>query len=85
MDYVWELIEQAPQIPVRAVYGQIEKMSHQPQFLEEVKKQDWQAGLALDLFTPIESIEAESWEWLDGVLLMAVEAGAQGQKLNNLI
>lgn len=79
MDYVWELIEHQAQLPIRAVYGQIEKMSYQENFLEEVKKQGWQAGLALNLFTPVESIHDNAWEWLDGVLLMAVEAGEQGQ------
>lgn len=85
MDFVWELIEHQKDLPVRAVYGQIEKMSYQNQFLEEVKKHDWHAGLALNLYTPVESIEDDAWEWLDAVLLMAVEAGAQGQKFNDLV
>lgn len=79
MDYVWELLEHQPQLPVRAVYGQIEKMSNQENFLEMVQKQGWQAGLALNLYTPVSSIDEAAWEWLDGVLLMAVEAGEQGQ------
>jgi len=85
MDYVWELVEHQQSFPIRAVYGQIEKMSHQTDFLEEVKKQGWQAGLALNLFTPISSIEQSAWNYLDEVLLMAVEAGAQGRVFNNLV
>jgi len=85
MDYVWEMIEQAKELPIRAVYGQIERMSDQFQFLEEVKKQNWQAGLALDLFTPVESLDDDAWQWLDTVLLMSVEAGAQGQRFNHLV
>ena len=82
MDYVWELIDCGQRLPTFSVIAQIEKMSNQADFLEEVKKVGWQAGLALDLFTPLENIEKASWEHLDHVLLMAVEAGAQGQNFN---
>ena len=82
MDYVWELEEYCRHLPIRAVFGQIEKMTYQEAFLEEIKKQDWRAGLALDLFTPIESIDENSWEWMDAILLLGVEAGASGQEQN---
>jgi ribulose-phosphate 3-epimerase len=85
MDYVWELIECGKRLPTRSVIGQIEKMSYQLDFLEEIRKADWKAGLALDLFTPLESIDDASWEYLDHVLLMAVEAGQQGQDFNGLV
>lgn len=85
MDYVWELIECGKRLPTRSVIGQIERMSQQSDFLEEVKKAGWQTGLALDLFTPLENIEDSSWETLDQVLLMAVEAGQQGQVFNKLV
>jgi pentose-5-phosphate-3-epimerase len=80
MDYVWELEEYCRHLPIRAVFGQIEKMTYQEAFLEEVKKQEWRAGLALDLYTPIESIDSSSWEWMDALLLLGVEAGASGQR-----
>ena len=79
MDYVWELEEYCRHLPIRAVFGQIEKMTYQEAFLEEIKKQDWRAGLALDLYTPLESIDENSWEWMDAILLLGVEAGASGQ------
>ncbi len=85
MDYVWEMEEYCRHLPIRAVYGQIEKMSYQEAFLEEVKKQDWKAGLALDLYTPIEAIDENSWDWMDAILLMGVEAGASGQVQNPLL
>lgn len=85
MDYVWELIDCGQQLPTQAVIGQIEKMSYQLDFLEEIKQAGWQAGLAINLFTPLENIEEHAWEYLDQVLLMAVEAGAQGQTFNSLI
>jgi ribulose-phosphate 3-epimerase len=85
MDYVWEMEEHAKQLPIRAVYGQVEKMSYQEAFLEEVKKQDWKAGLALNLYTPVEEITDDAWDWSDSILLMAVEAGEQGQSFNSLV
>lgn len=85
MDYVWEMEEYCRHLPIRAVFGQIEKMSYQEAFLEEVKKQDWRAGLALDLYTPLESIEVNGWDWMDGLLLLGVEAGASGQKQSPLL
>lgn len=85
MDYVWELIDCGQKLPTQSVIGQIEKMSHQLDFLEEIKKAGWQAGLAINLFTPLENIEDSAWEYLDQVLLMAVEAGAQGQTFNSLV
>ena len=85
MDYVWELIDCGQKLPTQSVIGQIEKMSYQLDFLEEIKKAGWQAGLAINLFTPLENIEKHAWEYLDQVLLMAVEAGAQGQTFNSLI
>lgn len=85
MDYVWELEEFAPRLPIRAVYGQIERMSYQEAFLEEVKKHNWQAGLAVDLFTPLSSITPESWDWLDTLLLLSVEAGEQGQPFQSSV
>jgi ribulose-phosphate 3-epimerase len=57
-------------------------MSYQESFLEEIKKQNWQAGLALNLFTPIESINSDSWDWMDAILLLGVEAGTSGQVQN---
>ena len=85
MDYVWELIDCGQQLPTQSVTGQVEKMSRQAAFLEEVKRAGWQAGLALNLHTPVESIEDTAWEYLDHILLMAVEAGEQGQTFNQSI
>ena len=82
MDSVYELIEYAKLVPVRAVIGQVERMSKQAFFLEEIEKHEWQAGLSLDIFTPLEAIDDDSWQYLKVVQLMGVEAGAQGQAFN---
>lgn len=85
MDIVFELIEQEKILPVRAVIAQVERMSNQQFFLEEVQKHDWVPGLSLDIFTPLEAIEEESWQYIKVVQLMAVEAGFQGQDFNPLV
>ncbi len=82
LDYVLELVAVKDVMPVRALIGQIERMSNQSFFVEEVQKQGWKAGLALDLFTPVEEIDEAAWNNLDIVLLMAVEAGYQGQQFH---
>lgn len=79
LDFVNEIIEFKANLPVRAVIGQLERMSHQDHFLEEVEKHGWLPGLSLDVYTPLEAIDDDSWEFLKVVQLMAVEAGSQGQ------
>jgi ribulose-phosphate 3-epimerase len=79
LDYVWELAAQQPQLPVRAVFGQVERMSEQEAFLQAVGEQKWEAGLALDLETPLDSLDDHVWSKLESVLLMAVPMGSQGR------
>ena len=85
MDIVFELLENKNEVPVRAVIGQVERMSNQHFFLEEVQKQEWLPGLSLDLFTPVEAIDETSWQYVKVIQLMGVEAGFQGQKFNELV
>ncbi len=79
LDFVFETIAQEEHdLPVRAVIGQLERMSSQEHFIESVRKQDWQVGLSLDIFTPLDTIEDESFVNVDIVQLMAINAGQQG-------
>ncbi|HYD35052.1 MAG TPA: hypothetical protein VD999_03205 [Vitreimonas sp.] len=82
MDYVFEAEAVKTYLPIRAVIAQIEHMSYQTSFLEEVKKQNWQAGLALDIFTPLDEVEEACWRQLDIIQLMGNEAGFQGEDLH---
>ena len=82
MDYLHELISVKSQLPVRAVIAQVEKMSHQQDFLEEAKRHGFLAGLSLDLFTPLEQLESESLDGLNVLQVMGVRAGFQGQEFN---
>ncbi|MDQ3008911.1 MAG: hypothetical protein M3Q81_04945 [bacterium] len=85
MDTVFELITAKDILPVRAVIGQVEHMSSQRNFVEEVKKHGWKPGLAIDMYTPVEELEEDVLLEVDVVLLMGVEAGAQGQNFNRLV
>jgi ribulose-phosphate 3-epimerase len=80
LDYVFELLEYRDHLPIRAVIAQIERMSSQPTFIDQVKKTGWLVGFSLDLFTPVESIQSTELEELDIVQLMSIEAGFQGQE-----
>lgn len=82
LDYVYELIEHREDLPIRAVIAQVERMSSQVDFIETVKKHNWQVGLSLDLFTPLESIDQDIWSRIDIIQLMSIEAGFQGQEFN---
>lgn len=79
MDFVHELIDIKSQLRIRAVIGQVERMSSQNFFLKEVEQQQWLPGLSLDLFTPVEAIDDDSWEMIKVIQVMGVEAGFQGQ------
>lgn len=85
LDFLHEAIALRESIPVRAVIGQIERMSHQRDFLLSVKEQNWVPGLSLDLYTPVEEIDDNVWDTLDIVQLMGVQAGFQGQDFNKMV
>jgi len=82
MDFVHEIKDSKEFLPVRAVFGQLEQMTSQVDFLQEVKKNEWMAGLSLNLLTPIESIDEESWQYLDVIQIMGIRAGFQGQEFD---
>ena len=83
MDYLIEIFDHPKKGSVRALIAQIEKMSHQVDYLEEVKKHGFKAGLSLDLYTPIQEIEEDAWDSLDIIQVMGIEAGFQGQKFSD--
>jgi ribulose-phosphate 3-epimerase len=84
-DFVFEATGLKSQLPINGIVGQIEQMSYQVDFLREVKVQGWRAGLALNIFTPVEAIDEASWDTVDMIELLAIEAGSQGQTFNPLV
>lgn len=80
LDYVYEAKELADEVAFNMVIGQIERMSSQEDFVQEVKKQHWLPGLSLDAYTPIEEISREALEDVRVLQIMGIQAGFQGQK-----
>jgi ribulose-phosphate 3-epimerase len=82
MDFVYECEAVKDYLPIRRIYGQVERMSYQRDFIHAVMGNNWQAGLALDLFTPVDEIDEEVWPEIKHILLMGIEAGFQGKSFN---
>lgn len=79
LDYVFEILEDQQKLPSNLILGHIEKMYSPLTFIDQVRQTNIKVGLALDLFTPIDSIELDWYSQLDAVQLMGIEAGFQGQ------
>jgi pentose-5-phosphate-3-epimerase len=84
MDFVHEIIGIKDYLPIRAIIAQVERMSFQEEFLAEVKRYQWKAGLSLNLHTPVSAIDASSWSELDIAQVMTIETGSQGKEFNAL-
>ncbi len=83
LDFVYEAQAVLAKDSVGLIFGQVERMSHQADFVEWVKRCGWQAGLSLDLHTPLSAIETDIWPQITKVQIMAVPAGMQGQKFHS--
>jgi len=64
------------------VVGQIEKMSNQQEFIAKATENGLSVGLAVDLGTPLTSLDELVLGDLDIVLLMSVKAGFIGQEFS---
>lgn len=83
MDFVFEALEFKDKLPAISITAQIEHMTSQLVFVEQVKNVGWQVGLSLDLFTPAEAIDADLLPKLDLIQVMGIEAGFQGQEFSS--
>lgn len=71
-------------VGVDRVYAQVEMMKSQEQFVDQASSLGMGIGLALDLYTPVSAI-TDMLPLLDGVLLMSVQAGFQGQSFSERV
>jgi ribulose-phosphate 3-epimerase len=85
IDPINDVVECAELRNMRAILGQIERMSSQAAFLEHVKSLKVKAGLSLDLHTPISAIDEEALLQIDAVQLMSIQAGFQGQEFQQSV
>lgn len=67
------------------IFGHIEMMSSQIDFIGKVQEVGAKVGLALDLETSIDAIPREIITNLDAILVMSVKAGFGGQDFNPLV
>jgi ribulose-phosphate 3-epimerase len=77
-------LNRCDQVGVERVYGQIELMGNVDEFVDQATSLGMEVGLALDLETEVDLIKKQL-SHVDGVLLMAVPAGAQGQKFDDKV
>lgn len=82
LDYVREIADWKEELPVRAVISQVEQMTNQQDYIDEVHRSNWLVGMSLNIHTPLSAIDKEVWEQLDVLQLMSIKAGFQGQKFN---
>jgi len=68
-------------VGVERVFGHVEYMQSQEEFIEHAFALGMEVGLALDLSTPVSTIE-KVIEQIDALLIMAVPAGKSGQKFD---
>lgn len=66
------------------IIGQIEMMTSQIDFVGKVSEVGLSVGLAIDLATPVSSLDPTILTNLDIVLVMAVNAGHGGQKFDRV-
>lgn len=85
LGFAEEIINCLEYLPVRAVIGQIEKMTSLPDFVDLLIERKIEPGLALNLFTPDEEIPDEVFRKLSILQLMAIEAGEQGREFDQLV
>jgi len=76
-----EWIDRCVAAGVTTVYGQVEKMTDKLAFIAKAEETGMRTGLAFDVDTPLTGLD----DWVnlvDGILLLSVNAGAQGQVFN---
>lgn len=76
-----EWVERCRKVGANLIIGQIEMMSNQIRFIEQIRLGNMKAGLAVDLDTPIAALDSEALRLVDHVLLMGYKAGFGGEVL----
>lgn len=67
------------------VIGQVERMGDLQEFVVTAAEAECEVGLAVNLETPVEAIEALLYKQLDCVLLMSVPVGFSGQEFDRAV
>jgi ribulose-phosphate 3-epimerase len=78
-------VEKAVRAGGDRIIGQIEMMADQVAFLGKVQEAGVSVGLAIDISTPVSSLDATILDNLDVVLVMSVAAGFGGQDFDETV
>jgi len=91
-DFFWDIhlmvknpfawVEKCNVVMAERVVGHIELMGDQVDFLDRVESEGMQAGLAVDLPTPLSCLSREALFRVNLVLILTVKAGFSGQKFD---
>jgi len=85
-DYVYQLKQASERgNKIRAVIGQVERLHSLKEFVEEVQANEFQVGFALDLYTPVEAIDAELLSEIQVISVLGGKAGEQGQEFKPVV
>jgi len=85
IDFVREIVDYKDELPIRSVIAQIEQMSSQELFVDEVRRYGWNAGFSLNIDTPLEEVADDLWDRISIIQLMSIETGFQGSMLQERI
>lgn len=80
-----EWINRALEVLPDRLIGQVEIMSDAWGFINQTVEAGMEAGIALDLETPVESIPEEIFHLAGTILLLSVKAGLGGQKFDERV
>ena len=80
-----EAVKQALDAGFGRILMQIETLDQPLRFAQDVTNAKCQAGVVLDLPTPVSVLQPDWCRWLDVVLLMSVKAGFGGQKFHQQV
>ncbi|HUV72154.1 MAG TPA: hypothetical protein VMW25_04040 [Clostridia bacterium] len=80
-----EWIKRALEILPERLIGQVEMMTDPWEFLNQTIESGMEAGIGVDLTTPVGKLSSETYHLADLVLLMAVKAGSGGQEFDQAV
>lgn len=78
-DPINDVVECSQIIGIKTIIAQIERMPSQKAFIEHVESLGIQAGLSLDIHTPVDEVDTNLWEKIALIQVMGNTAGRQGQ------
>lgn len=85
VDNPFSWIERCSLVFAQRISAHIERMGSQVDFIDRVKSEGIQAGLGVDLLTPIADLNPDAVYNADMVLLLSVKAGFPGQKFDSSV